>query len=428
MAGLNGTMRSHRPRPAFSGDGSKKKISRMFRSIAILAFIALGSMSVRADKQPADLSRLVVVGDSLAAGYQDFSLFDGTAAPVNGGQQHGFANLIAAQAGVDLHLPLISYPGIPPALQIDSHGVVTRAAGIGSRMNPGVQTFNLSVPGFLLADALGRAVDPLNTTNPIDAMALSVVAEPGTCGVTPALNGTLIVSEVNCALQLHPTTVLVSIGNNDALQGLIFGVAPTDSITFATEYAALLSKLSLTGAAIVVGNIPNVTDLPFLVPASAFTAQCGFSPVGAGPNDYVVPAILNPTATSFNICANYQPRSAALVTQTARAVSTFNSIIKQEAKQYGADVVDVNKLFSTIAKKGYDVNGIHLTAGFLGGIFSLDGIHPTNTGYAILANAYIDEMNKGMGTNLTPVNIGQIAAQDPLIFSTESAGSGPASQ
>jgi GDSL-like lipase/acylhydrolase family protein len=401
----------------------------MFRSIAILAFIALGSVSVRADTpQPADLSRLVVVGDSLAAGYQNFSLFDGTAAPVNGGQQHGFANLVAAQASVDLHLPLISYPGIPPALQISAGGVITRAASVGSRTNPGVQTFDLSVPGFLLADALGRVVDPLNTTNPIDAMALSVLAEPGTCGVTPVPNGTLVLSEVGCAVQLRPTTVLVSIGNNDALQGLIFGVAPTDSITFTAEYAALLSTLSSTGAAIVVGNIPDVTDLPFLVPASAFTAQCGFSPVGAGPNDYVVPAILNPTATSFNICANYQPRSAALVAQTTRAVSTFNSIIKQEAKQYGAEVVDVNKLFSTIAKKGYDVNGVHLTAGFLGGIFSLDGIHPTNTGYAILANAYIDEMNKHMKTNLAPVDVGQIAAQDPLIFGAGSAGGSRAGQ
>lgn len=392
----------------------------MFKSSMMLAGLILSGTLAWAAKPQPDLSHMIVLGDSLSAGYQDFSLFDSNGAPAPAGQQHGFANLIAGQAGVDLHLPLISYPGIPPTLEMGPNGTVTRAAGIGSRENPGVQTLNLSVPGYLLADALGRVINPLNTTNPIDAMALSVLAEPGTCGITPNNDGTLTVSAVDCALQMHPTTILVSIGNNDALQSLIFGAAPTSAATFAIEYDTLLGKLNSTGASIVVGNIPDVTALPFLVPVSAFTSRCGFSPAGAAPNDYVVPNMLNPSATSFNICSNYQVRSAALVAQASAAVLVFNQIIKAETPQYKAVVVDVNNLFSTIAKNGYDVNGVHLTTGFLGGIFSLDGIHPTNTGYGIIANAYIDAMNKELGTTLAPVDIGQIASQDPLIFTQSS--------
>jgi hypothetical protein len=169
-----------------------------------------------------------------------------------------------------------------------------------------------------------------------------------------------------------------------------------------------------------VGNIPDVTALPFLVPVSAFISRCGVAPAGAGPNDYVVPNMLNTAATSFDICSNYQPRSAALISQVSDAVVAFNKTIKTEAQRYNAVVVDVNKLFSTIAKKGYDVNGVHLTTGFLGGIFSLDGIHPTNTGYGIIANAYIDALNKDLGTALAPVDLGQIASQDPLIFAQPS--------
>jgi lysophospholipase L1-like esterase len=393
----------------------------MFKSSKILAALVLSSTLAWAAKpQQANLSQVIALGDSLSAGYQNFSLFDGNGAPAPAGQQHGFANLIAGQAGVDLHLPLISYPGIPPTLEIGPSGTVTRAAGIGLRENPGVQTLNLSVPGYLLADALGRVINPLNATNPIDAMALSVLAEPGTCGIAPNNNGTLTVSAVDCALQMHPTTILVSIGNNDALQGLIFGAVPTSSATFAAEYDSLLNKLSSTGASIAVGNIPDVTALPFLVPVSAFISRCGVAPAGAGPNDYVVPNMLNTAATSFDICSNYQPRSAALISQVSDAVVAFNKTIKTEAQRYNAVVVDVNKLFSTIAKKGYDVNGVHLTTGFLGGIFSLDGIHPTNTGYGIIANAYIDALNKDLGTALAPVDLGQIASQDPLIFAQPS--------
>src|SRR5712691_7987587 len=56
--------------------------------------------------QEADLSRLVVVGDSLSAGFQNGSLLDSQ-------QPHGYASLVAKQARVDLPLPLIAAPGIP---------------------------------------------------------------------------------------------------------------------------------------------------------------------------------------------------------------------------------------------------------------------------------------------------------------------------
>src|ERR1700694_4674766 len=72
----------------------------------------------------ADLSRLVVVGDSLSAGFQNFSLYDGNTAPAPGGEQHGYAAVVAQQARVALVERLISYPGIPPALQLLSGQIV----------------------------------------------------------------------------------------------------------------------------------------------------------------------------------------------------------------------------------------------------------------------------------------------------------------
>ena len=51
---------------------------------------------------------------------------------------------------------------------------------------------------------------------------------------------------------------------------------------------------------------------------------------------------------------------------------------------------------------------------FLGGFFSLDGIHPTNTGYAVVANTFIDAMNAAFKTTVADVNLSTVAAADPL--------------
>src|SRR5579863_2419511 len=174
----------------------------------------------------ANLSRLVVVGDSLSAGFQNFSLFDSDGIPSlpPGGQTHGYTALVAQQAAVSLTLPIISYPGIPPALTLTPGGVV-RAAGIGSRENPTIQAHNLSVPGFTVLNALAYSFPGSPLTNPIDALSDSILAPPGSvpgCGPIP-IGSKLYVSEVLCAAALEPTTILVSIGNNDALQALTFG-------------------------------------------------------------------------------------------------------------------------------------------------------------------------------------------------------------
>lgn len=51
---------------------------------------------------------------------------------------------------------------------------------------------------------------------------------------------------------------------------------------------------------------------------------------------------------------------------------------------------------------------------FLGGFFSLDGLHPTNTGYALLANVFIDRMNAALNTKIADVDVSAVAAVDPL--------------
>src|SRR5262245_33892865 len=71
-----------------------------------LAALLLIEPSGWAEKRP----DLVVVGDSLSAGFQNDSLHELQ-------QPHGYAKLIAESAGVDLVLPLIGAPGFPNVLE-----------------------------------------------------------------------------------------------------------------------------------------------------------------------------------------------------------------------------------------------------------------------------------------------------------------------
>ena len=78
---------------------------------------------------------------------------------------------------------------------------------------------------------------------------------------------------------------------------------------------------------------------------------------------------------------------------------------------------NIHTLADQIRSQGIEADGHHLTNAFLGGAFSLDGVHPTNTGYAVIANQFITTLNQQRGTNIPLVNINQVASTDPLIFS-----------
>jgi hypothetical protein len=87
-------------------------------------------------------------------------------------------------------------------------------------------------------------------------------------------------------------------------------------------------------------------------------------------------------------------------------------------------LVDIYALFNDLARRGVVVQGQKLTTGFMGGLFSLDGVHPTNTGYAIIANEFIKTMNRSLAAGVPPVSIEQVSKADPLIFPDGHPGKG----
>ena len=99
-----------------------------------------------------------------------------------------------------------------------------------------------------------------------------------------------------------------------------------------------------------------------------------------------------------------------------RAIKRFNTIIETTAEEVGAAVVDIHRLLDRATRQGLPVGDRVLTADFLGGLFSLDGVHPTNTGYAIIANEFIKTLNRQFRAGIPPVDVAAVLSEDPLVI------------
>ncbi|MCA9795669.1 MAG: hypothetical protein KC910_27865, partial [Candidatus Eremiobacteraeota bacterium] len=193
--------------------------------------------------------KLVTVGDSLSAGFQDATL-------IHTGQEANFSNLIAKQAGLDFKQPLFSEGGVPPAVFLGHDAAITKAlwsyamvgaavalpmamigagfvppellleplysaGGMGKLMTEGpVQ--NVAVPNFELrhltdvsnvGDLMQEMVDGANSAGPLFMMApyvRNILQEGG-----KAAQGK---SEIDRAVEQKPDLITFWAGNNDALE------------------------------------------------------------------------------------------------------------------------------------------------------------------------------------------------------------------
>jgi len=398
-----------------------------------------------------DFKSVVFVGDSLTAGYQNGSLLDTQ-------QPNGYAALIAKQAGFYFTQPLIAAPGAPSVLQLKSVSpldIVTASGTTTGRDDITVTPTDVAVPGAFVTDVLNTYATPTPTNGQQEINTL-VLGFPGLLTGTPYSQYSLTVSE-------KPTTVFAWIGNNDALIADEYSypgaVTPVD--TFQAEYTQTIGALAQTGAHVYVANIPDVTLVPFLVSGAEVIGQVaeetGLPTEEVGPilglqnSDYInletyadIPAIVecalggtpcpldNPgtlsqsdpgscpsNLPSFTIpntetTVTYCILHAADIEAIQNTVIAYNQVIDGVAEATGATVVDINTVFAQTAANGITENGYTGTFAFLGGIFGLDGVHPTNTGYGLLANTFISAINTAQGSNIAPVDLAAIAKTDPL--------------
>jgi hypothetical protein len=93
-----------------------------------------------------------------------------------------------------------------------------------------------------------------------------------------------------------------------------------------------------------------------------------------------------------------------------------SAALRNEARANGAALVDIHGLTAELQANGVVEGGQHLTPWFLGGLFSLDGVHPSNTGYALFANEFITTLNTTFAAGIPLVSVREIEKNDPLVL------------
>jgi len=401
----------------------------------------------------ADFSRYVALGNSLTAGYSNGALY-------TSGQSYSYANLIAQQmmlaGGGAFVQPVVTNEdgllagkmalGISTnCLGVASLGPVSAGGtptGIPGALAPvGYTVNNFGVPGaksyHLLAPGYG---------NPAGLLTSPATANPYFVRFASSATTTVLAD----AMAANPTFFSLWIGNNDVL-GYSTSGGLGDVITspelFAGALNGIITNMTSNGAKGIVANIPDVTSIPFFttVPynglvlteqaqVDALNAAYGNGALGInfalGQNAFIIADPNSPvglrqikstelvllTIPQDSIrCAGWGsakpiPGQYTLVESEIAAVSTatqgFNATLKSLAEANGLAYCDVNALMISV-KKGLVFDGIKFSVTYVtGGTFSLDGVHLTPRGNAVVANYFIDAINAKYNSTISHVNVG----------------------
>jgi hypothetical protein len=211
-----------------------KRAGLVFAMVALL--FATLPISVTHGQGGADFTRLVAVGDSLTAGFQDGALHDD-------GQQTGFITHVAASMDTPIVLPLIATPGIPTPNPQAGQGLLLLIPGqcrVGAttfatgqttgRLDPTAVATDVAVPGQGLEEALTTkwAIDPANPAGTADTAEDFVLGFP--YAILPAPANTPR-SQIELAVGLQPTFLSIWLGSNDALGAALAATVNDTTLT-----------------------------------------------------------------------------------------------------------------------------------------------------------------------------------------------------
>ncbi len=375
-----------------------------------------------------DATVYVALGNSITAGGQSGAMYASA-------QEYSLGNLIAEALGTPFVQPLFTDPGFGNRIEITSMNPVTLKTTLYTNP-PGNLTHptpynNLGVYGCVMVQALDTS-DITKRSNPYFQMVMR--------------DQRLGKSLLQQALALHPTFMSFFLGANDALiYGLNGGTAGTNMglggvppLTLPTEPQVLqgalktcfdVIKSTLPNTKVITANIPSIKHLPYFttVPIkipnpgnpsqllSIYFVDKSGQTRAAEAGDYILLGAQAKLAKGQGLLPTAPlPSSDVLDKDEAaildKAITDFNTAIKTEADAHGYPMVDLFALFQRIKEQGgYPVGGETFTVDYIkGGLFSLDGIHPSSKGSAIVAAEFIRVMNATWGANLPYPNVGLI--------------------
>lgn len=379
----------------------------------------------------ANFGKYISVGNSLTAGFADGGLY-------LEGQKVAYPNLLAAQmasvgggtftspffadaqANGSGYLNLSALVNGSPTLSNVTTNLAYRDATHLAKYSGEIQ--NLGVPGMRVDLAFAA---PYSAAN-MYMERLLTDSQVGTTTYFQFIQGR------------NHTFFSLWLGNNDALGWATNGGVTTDATnvltdkaTFSMLFSNLVNALTAGGQKGVVGTIPDVTAVPYFntvtVPALLAAAkainpaavavfiQTATGVRAATSEDLIrfpfqsaglfgtgtIPYGLDPR----NPIANNWVLDKDEVIRVKDYVNSYNSTIKSLANSKGLAIADTYT-YLNLVKAGVAIQGININSAFItGGAFSLDGVHLTPRGNAVIANVFIDAINGKYASTIPTIDI-----------------------
>ncbi len=202
------------------------------------------------------------------------------------------------------------------------------------------------------------------------------------------------------------------VDTGSAVEPVVFDMAGLQPINFGTEaspdYIPLLieesgvSHILLTGAIEYSENGTGIPSKTQLMQAPYLKTQQEADAIYAKMAEIGLP--VDGSSVGTNLTGDYTITSSEEKT-IDNAIAGFNSVITQLAGQFGIPLVDMHTLYDPDnpgAFGGY--SGEYVLHNKASTVFSLDGVHPNNLGHAVIANAFIDALNRGYGFNMSKID------------------------
>lgn len=405
----------------------------------------------------ANFSRYIAVGNSLTAGYSNGGLY-------LQGQLNSYPSIMANEmksvGGGVFNQPLFS------AAQQNGSGYLT-LNGFDASGNPVTApvTTDLAVRGEIAVPGFGNVILYTKYTGDIENYGVpGIKLEQITYAPYGNLNGyfeRLLPgdSPTNTTDYLDfvtakPFTFFSDwLGNNDALSYATTGGAGdvlTPKDEFAELYEGSIQALTAKGAKGVVATIPDVTSIPYFntvtvgailagvqkanptvqaLYINALVSGSTYAPRPATSKDLIVltfPTSLIGTLVStpygmlpygltpYSPIDNQYVLDANEVALTQDYVKAYNNTIKSVAASSGLAVFDAYTYLNQVKTYGLEVDGIQFSSAYIsGGLFSLDGVHLTPRGYAIIADEFIKAINSKYNSNIP---LASVSSYTGLLF------------
>jgi hypothetical protein len=217
-------------------------------------------------------------------------------------------------------------------------------------------------------------------------------------------------SQMEIAESLRPVYVACWIGNNDALGAvtsfdLLDGSQLTSVADFTRDFTAIADRLQAADSKVVFATIPNVSQIGLLLSRDDIVALSGWD-FGVAPADQttiitVLMIALHLLPPDVLLDQNYilSADEASLINTR---IADFNAVIRSVAAARGMGVADINARFADFIANPPTFMGVPLTNKYLGGLFSLDGVHPSNITNVLVANEFINVLQHPIRRQLLP--------------------------